>query len=405
MRTKVHIKGELIDLLAPFYLLPDRKRRFEKALPDPIESDPVNELARAIHPAKLKLEIAEIRRETDSAKTFRFVPAPDSGLTSLPFFRAGQYLSLKVDIDGSPITRPYSISSSPNDTLNNGFYEITIRRKEGGFFTEHIWNSWDAGMIVESSGPCGLFYYDSIRDSKELVGIAGGAGITPFRSMIKDIIENDLDVHFTLLYGTKKADDIIFKDELLELAVKAPYKLSVHFVCSEPDSGWDGLSGFLTSECISNCCGEMDRKTFFICGPQVMYKFLEKEMTCFDIPAKRIRREAFGEIPDITQYHGFPEGAAEKVFEITALIGNESKVLPARATESVVVALERAGIAAPSQCRSGECGFCRSILISGDVFVCPDNDGRRLADKKFSFFHPCSSFPVSDLKIKVIRDI
>ncbi|MBW2369919.1 MAG: 2Fe-2S iron-sulfur cluster binding domain-containing protein [Deltaproteobacteria bacterium] len=68
-----------------------------------------------------------------------------------------------------------------------------------------------------------------------------------------------------------------------------------------------------------------------------------------------------------------------------------------------MVSLEKANITPPSKCRSGECGFCHSHLISGDIFVDPDNDGRRMADKKFKGFHPCSSYPVSDLEIEVPR--
>ena len=67
----------------------------------------------------------------------------------------------------------------------------------------------------------------------------------------------------------------------------------------------------------------------------------------------------------------------------------------------MLVAIERAGIAAPSKCRSGECGYCRSKLLEGDVFITEDNDGRRAADKKFGFIHPCSSYPLSDLFVEI----
>ena len=67
----------------------------------------------------------------------------------------------------------------------------------------------------------------------------------------------------------------------------------------------------------------------------------------------------------------------------------------------LLIAIERAGIAAPSRCRSGECGWCRSRLLSGDVFVPAVTDGRRGADKDFGYIHPCSSFPLSDVVLEV----
>ena len=64
-------------------------------------------------------------------------------------------------------------------------------------------------------------------------------------------------------------------------------------------------------------------------------------------------------------------------------------------------ALEKAGIRAPSHCRSGECGWCHSRLVSGDVYIPEDTDGRRLADKKFGWIHPCCSYPISDVTLDV----
>jgi ferredoxin len=90
-----------------------------------------------------------------------------------------------------------------------------------------------------------------------------------------------------------------------------------------------------------------------------------------------------------------------KTFQVRVHLDGQTAEIPAKAKETVLVAMERAGLAAPSQCRSGECGFCRSLLISGEVFVVPESDGRRAADKPLGFIHPCSSYPLSDLELKV----
>ena len=71
------------------------------------------------------------------------------------------------------------------------------------------------------------------------------------------------------------------------------------------------------------------------------------------------------------------------------------------ADEPVAVALERAAIPIDTHCRGGECGYCRTQLLSGDIFVSPLNDGRRAMDKELGWFHACSAYPTSDLKIKI----
>ena len=398
------VKSNTRDLFAFTKLVPSRKKRFEKASSEPITKDPMNELAMQLHPLRQYLVISEIINETKSTKTYKLTPDPNSNTNQLAYFRAGQYLSLKVEINGVTITRPYSIASSPSDALK-GFYEITIRKEEPGFLTQFIWNGWKVGTKIESSGPEGFFFYEPLRDLKQIVGLAGGSGITPFRSIAKEIAEDKLDAKLTLLYGSSEEDDIIYYDEFKELEKKFPNKIKVVHVLSCENVSLEGPEvGFLTSDIIEKYC-DVNNSSFFICGPQVMYNFVEKELEKFNLQHKRIRREAFGEIKEILSDPEFPQEVAEKIFKIKAQIGNITKEIPAKATESVLVALERANLNPPSKCRSGECGFCRSLLISGDVYISPVSDWRKAGDKKFNYFHPCASYPITDLEIKVPRHL
>lgn len=392
------------DLRRFMSLVPDREKRIKEAPSDPIIKDPINDLARKLHPERQYLVIDNIKDETKTTKTIRLIPDPDSETKELAFFRAGQYLSLKVEVNGVLITRPYSISSSPKDALK-GFYEITIREEEDGFLTTFIWKNWNVGTKVVSSGPEGFFYHDNIRDLNEIVGIGGGSGITPFRSMAKAIIEGALDAKITILYGSSNEEDIIFYDELKELENNNPDKLKVVYVLSCEEITLEGCEkGFISSEIIQKYVA-VEECSFFVCGPQVMYEFIDKEMEKLKIPLKRYRKEAFGEIKNIVDFPGYPTEMIGKTFNIKVHMEDITKEVPALANESVLVALERANLAPPSKCRSGECGYCRSLLISGDVFISPVNDGRRKADEKFNFFHPCSSYPLSDLEINIPKEI
>jgi len=137
----------------------------------------------------------------------------------------------------------------------------------------------------------------------------------------------------------------------------------------------------LTKEIITERIGDAAGKTFFICGPPVMYEFLDKELEGLNLPGKRVRREAFGDIEAIAAYNDFPTELFDKSFKITVRIGNNSYEIPARSTESVFVAMERANLSPPSRCRSGECGFCRSLLLTGTIYVNTLCGGRRAADK------------------------
>ena len=403
-KLSISVKGNIRDLLAFKNLVSDRKKIIEKASSKPIGEDPIYQLVQDLHPKKQYLKISEIIDETKSTKTFKLIPDPNSETKKLAYFRAGQYLSLKVEVNGVSITRPYSLSSSPSDALN-GFYKITIRKEEHGFLTNYIWENWKVGILVESSGPEGKLYYEPLRDKRHIVGIAGGTGINPFRSIAREITEGNLDAKLTLLYGSSDEEDILFYNEFKKMGEIYPNKIKTIFVLSCDDITLEGCEeGFITADRIKKYV-DINQCSFFICGPQEMYKFIDKELEKLKIPLKRIRREVFGEIKDIIIYSDYPQEIAEKVFKINVQIGNLSKEIPGKATESILVAMERANLAPPSKCRSGECGFCRSVLLSGSIYVSPINDSRRSADKLLNYFHPCSSYPISDLEIEVPRKL
>jgi ferredoxin-NADP reductase len=402
-RFNITIKTNTKDLFAFTKLLPSREKRIERAPSNPLTEDPITDLARRLHPKRQYLVIDEIREETKSTKTYKLIPDPDSETTELAYFRPGQYLSLKVEVDGVRITRPYSIASTPKDALK-GIYEITIRKEENGFLTHFIWDNWKVGTKVESSGPEGYFYFERLRDLKQIVGIAGGSGITPFRSMAKAIIDGTIDAKLMLMYGSSEEEDIIFYDEFKEMEKSYPSKIKVVHILSCDVVTLEGCEkGFITKEIIEKYC-DAGSSTFFICGPQIMYNFVEKELAKFDLPVKRVRREAFGEIKDILAQPDFPKKVAEKIFKVKIHVGDLTKEIPAKATESVLVALERANLNPPSKCRSGECGFCRTLLINGDVYINPVSDWRKDADKKYNYFHPCASYPITDLEINIPRE-
>ncbi len=389
------VKGFLKDVGGASRVTKARLQAFENASAAPVKTDPIGDVARAWHPGRLELVVTEVRECTKTSKTVQF-RRKDGG--ELPYFYAGQFAALEFPMGETVISRPYSISSAPYQARGeNGFVEITVRRSKGdGYMADYINDSLKKGDVVCGTLGCGQFYYEPLRDAKKIVALAGGTGITPFASMAKEIAHGTLDADLTILFGSVASDDIILKDEL-EACVCDRVKV-VH-VLSGDEPGWTGERGFLTAELIRKFSeGDV---SYFICGPQAMYNFLRGELAGMDIPKRRVRFEVFGTPKDITRFEGFPTEEKEAVHQLTGVRGIREDVIPARASESLVVALERAGIRIETSCRSGECGLCRTKVLSGHVFVCPEGDGRRAADKDFGYVHACSAYPVSDCRIRI----
>ena len=216
------------------------------------------------------------------------------------------------------------------------------------------------------------------------------------------IVDGDEDFELTLLYGSRNKDAILFYDELLDITQKTDKVKVVHVLSDEnADASEEGFEkGFITAELIKKYAPENEYYSVFICGPQVMYNFLEKELPKLELPKKYIRHEMFGEFHDPKTQADYPSDVPETV-TITVTIQDETKTVTGSTNDSVLQILEKNGIAAPARCRSGECGFCHSHLLSGKVYVPKHLEYRRLADFKFDCIHPCCSFPLSDLVINV----
>jgi prolycopene isomerase len=171
-----------------------------------MEVHAVDKSMAGLHPHRLSLRVAEIIEETESAKTLRLAPAAGE----LPRFRAGQYVNIFVETGGVRTSRPYSISSAPGKP----YYDITVRRKEGGFVSSYLLDEVQAGDILESTGPSGSFYHEPLSDGSDLVFLAGGSGITPFISIMREVVEQSLPLRIHLLYGSRNPEDIIFRKDL-----------------------------------------------------------------------------------------------------------------------------------------------------------------------------------------------
>ncbi len=343
-----------------------------------------------LHPQRLELRISDIIEETDSTKTFRLV----SQNGYLPPFQAGQYIALLFDIGNLRTSRPYSISSPPNQT---GHYDITVRRVQDGLASNYLLDEARKGDILESSGPAGNFYFNPLFHDNTMICIAGGSGVTPFISMIREVVECGLNRTIYLFYGSKDLDDAIFHDRLRAISGRFD---NIHYipVIENPPAGYEGADGLITSDLIRKSVDDLKGKTFYLCGPQGMYDFCISELEKLDIPGRKIRKEVYGAPLNICAHPGWPEDIkGDDMFSVRVKGG---AAFEARADEPLMVALERKGIVTPSLCRSGECSMCRVKVLSGKVFQ-PAGALVRKSDRQFGYVHSCVSYPLEELEILI----
>jgi len=354
------------------------------------DTDAADPHIRRLHPPRVRFRVSDIIEETPTTKTIRLV-AEDR---YLPPFLAGQYIALSLEVGPVRTSRPYSLSSPPNQT---GYYDLTVRRVESGLVSNYLLDRLQRGDRLEGSGPAGHFYYNPLFHDPVMVCLAGGSGITPFMSMIQETVDCGLDRTVHLFYGVKRLEDAIFHERLTRLSERVE---TIHYVpvIEDPPASFRGARGLITGDLIKETLGDVAGKTFYICGPQAMYDFCIPELAKLGVPRRKIRQEVYGPPLRITDCAGWPADVkAEALFDINV---KGRGTIKAFAGEPLMNSFEKAGFALPSLCRSGECSLCRLKVLSGKVFQ-PAEVPLRRSDRRFGYVHACVSYPLEDLEVMI----
>ena len=329
--------------------------------------------------------ITDIKEETKDVKTFTLTADKTSDTLHLAPFKAGQYITIHVTIDDAPVTRAYSLSSAPA-LANKDIYKITIKRVENGLVSNYMLDNMKVGDKLDVSKPAGDFGYNPIKDEENVIAIAGGSGITPFMSLAHAILEGTYNCNLTLFYSVRTYDDIIFKREIEEINKK---KKNVKFVITLTREEKEGyLNGHLTKEMLEPYIKEFN--TVLMCGPKELYRSMNEILNEFNIPRKSVHYENF-----FVEY----EPIEKKEYKLKVVMKDKVEEITCKNDETLLVAMERAGIKAPSLCRVGECGYCRSILLDGKVKMI--GASLKKAEAENDYIHPCVSFPDSDIVLRL----
>ena len=389
-RLRVKVGPSRLRDMMEFKNIPHRRdRAIEAAADEPIKADyRINDNARLLHPHVQEMTVVGTAEHPQPDARTIVLKKTDG--TPAAWFRAGQFVSVRLMTEKGVSSRPFSIVSSPEET-KDGIIRITVRRKEGGFVSSHILDKLKVGDRVVVSDPCGQFFHDDIRDSRNVVAVAGGSGITPFMSMARAIRDGVEDFNLTILRGSRIWDSVLFREELAEITGQTDKVKVIDVLSDEEHEGTE--HGLMNADIIRRYAPE--EYSLFICGPEGLHRLMDRVVEELGLPLRRVRHEVCG-VPAAVH--------EERSFHLRVIQGPHEHVMTASSRETLLTTMEWAGIRVPSRCRSGECGFCRSLLVSGEVFIPEHSDRRRMMDKQTRRIHPCCAFPVSDVVLEVPAD-
>ncbi|NMH28369.1 ferredoxin--NADP reductase [Flavobacterium silvaticum] len=336
-----------------------------------------------------KLTISDVRRETPEAISVAF-RVPDQ-LRDYYRFTAGQYINLKLTLDGQELRRAYSICSAPNsDELR-----IAIKSVKSGLFSVFANSQLRIGDTIEVGLPEGNFTFEPKPGKrKNYAAFAAGSGITPVMAILQSVLEGEPDSSFVLIYGNKSPHETIFHDKLHELEQKFTGRLFIHFVYSQAkveNQLFGRIERSTVNFILNNRYKELEFDSFWLCGPEDMINTVSGVLKEHNVREKDIRFELFvapkAEKPLDIVLSGHTK--------ITVLVDDEETTFEMSRKQTVLDAALKQGIDAPYSCQGGICSSCLGRVIKGSAEMAKNailTDG----EIKQGLILTCQAHPTSD---------
>lgn len=298
-------------------------------------------------------------RETAEAVSLEFDVPQD--LKEEFSFKAGQYITVKTELDGKEVRRAYSLCTPPSDQT----IKVTVKEVKDGTFSVVANNKLKPGDTLEVHPPEGRFIFEPRREGgpSTYAAFAAGSGITPVLSILKTVLQSEKHSRFVLIYGNKTPDDTIFFKDLLELQAEHPDRLFIEFVYSktkEEQSHYGRIDISTVNYVLKNKFKGTEFNRFYLCGPEPMINTVSDVLFDHGVPQEKIRFELFN-----TEIEGAVNSGLEGMTELTVTIDDEEVTLKMPQEKTVLEAALDQGLDVPYSCQGGICSSCVARIKEG----------------------------------------
>lgn len=310
------------------------------------------------------LTVAKVEPETRDAVTITFaIPA---SLQDAYAFRPGQHLTLKTRLAGEELRRCYSICRSQTP----GEISVAVKAIEGGRFSRYARDEIKQGMTLDVMVPQGHFgYQPQVEREGRYLAVAAGSGITPMLAILSATLQTEPESQFTLIYGNRSSQSMMFRQALADLKDKYPQRLQLVCVFSQETLDSDLLHGRINGVKLTELSKYLiDFTQFdeaFICGPAAMMDDVEIALKALGMPEKTIHLERFN-TPGTTVKRAVSVHAEGQKVTLRQ-DGRDREITLTADDESILDAALRQGADLPYACKGGVCATCKCKVVRGKV--------------------------------------
>lgn len=355
------------------------------------------------------LTCVEIVQVTPDVRSFTFALPGGAGVA----FEPGQYLTFTFEVDGVPVSRCYTIASSPHDPTRP---TITVKRVPGGPVSEWLHDRLAVGDAVWASGPFGVFSSARHPSGKQLF-LSAGSGITPLMSMTRALRDAGAAHDVAFVHCARTPADIIFRSELAAIGAGSDVRVSILCEDDAVDEAWTGPRGRLSTTGLLAAAPDLLDREVFLCGPPPFMAAAQEMLAALGVDPARVHTESFlleeltspTSAPGAVTAPGAPDpgapdaGGAEPPGEAPPTtrrvrFARSGREIDCEPGTPVLTAAARAGLTLPSSCGEGVCGTCKVTLLSGSVDM-QHAGGIRPREIAAGQVLLCCSTPEEDLEI------
>ncbi|HEY0732237.1 MAG TPA: 1,2-phenylacetyl-CoA epoxidase subunit PaaE [Chitinophagaceae bacterium] len=344
------------------------------------------------------LKVKKVEKETEDCVSIVFeVPGE---LKEIFLFKQGQSLTVRKQLNGEEVRRTYSICSAPTDNL----LRVAVKKVDGGVFSTWANEQLSKGDTIDVMPPVGKFYTDLHPDQKKnYVAFAAGSGITPVLSIIKTTLLTEPNSTFTLVYGNRSKNSIIFKEELEALKDKFINRFRIYHILSREKTEVPLNHGRIDIEKLDLLFGKLialDKcDEFFLCGPEQMIFCIKDYLAGKGVDSGKVHFELFTIPGEKQSTKQTKEVAAEdegpKAQVGVKLDGIMFDFELGYGSESILDAALKQGADLPYACKGGVCTTCKAKLVEGEVNM-DVNWGLEPDEVAKGFILTCQSHPKTD---------
>lgn len=341
------------------------------------------------------LKVKDIRRETADAVSVAFeIPAQQQPEYQ---FKQGQYVTLKLTVNGEELRRSYSICSSPYGIEKE--LRVAIKEVADGRASTYINRHLKVDDTLEVMTPMGAFTSTlSGGKSRDYVLFAGGSGITPMMSILKSVLYVEKKSKIHLIYANKNEESTIFKAEIDKIASENK-NLSVVYIFEHPAQKISDLqTGIITTDKAKELVkkfGGTKADEYFICGPGPMMENVKNILEELKIKKDRIHVEYFSAVIDaVNKAEGIGGPNVHSKIKIIQY-GVETDFELETGGLSILEAAIEAGVDAPFSCKGAVCCTCRAKVLEGKVKMSA-NFALTEAEVAEGFILTCQSHPITE---------